>query len=289
MLRIIKKTVVLGARKPLQFSVNVAGGCRKLVGMGVIIPAINNQFASATITPSARQAEQVNERIDQRVLPPGVHPVLGASYSLFDGTNNYSLESADGINLFLNEKEINSPERIFCVCRTLSNPPFTRTYFYLEDDLSFDTTRKGVFNGSTQDYSEVNPFSLLLKKSDIFTFNKDTKSFVISRVLPIFAQFNGISVRMQVNNLRDNPLNDIYNQKIAMPFRSSAVTTEEAQVDMRKAFVCNLYEQSPLIKLNYDIVNHTKIDFIVDINTGNIINEDYLGEKCDLKVYLRYE
>ena len=95
--------------------------------------------------------------------------------------------------------------------------------------------------------------------------------------------------------------------KITMPFKPVATTTEEAQREMRKAlFLCPDEEydtedyldglsenesewQYRLVPMNYDVRNHNKIDFIVDVNEGNTINDDYIGEQCDLKVYLRYE
>jgi hypothetical protein len=58
---------------------------------------------------------------------------------------------------------------------------------------------------------------------------------------------------------------------------------------MKKALYFNLFEQNRLIQMNYDVRNHNKLDFIVDLSEGNRINSDYIGEECDLKVYLRYE
>ena len=292
MLRIVKKEAVLGAEKPLVFSDSVAGGCTRLTGVGIFIPAIENQFASSFIVPSSNQSIMVNPMIMERLFVRADLPNVGQrEIHLTDGTSehNYALTKVSENSYKLTNKEIINESRTYYLTET--NPSvqsFTNQYYGKDSDYSFDGIKRDTLV-QTDNPSAVAKFAITLKKSDTLTFDLESGLLVISRTLPIFSEFNGISVRMQINNLMDNPLCDIYNPKITLPFTMNPTTTEEAMRGMKKALFFNVFEDKRLIPIDYTIKKHTKLDFIIDLSAGNIINEDYRGEKCDLKVYLRYE
>ena len=290
MLRIVKKTAVLGARKPLIFSENIAGGCKRLVGVGVFIPAIENQFASDSIATSAQQSMVVN--------PVGMFRVsmfassITTTVKITDGSITRTLSKSGYSSKYtLTGTEINTGSRSMYIKVTTQDLMFgtnTTTYYSASDDFSYTGTKSGTLV-QTNEIANVTPFMITLKRSDTLTFDIITGTIEISRDLPIFSEFNGITVKMQINNLQDNPLCFIFNPKITMPFTPVATTTEQSMAQMKKALFFNVFEQNRLIQMNYDIHRHTKLDFIVDINSGNSINSDYIGESCDLKVYLKYE
>lgn len=296
MLRIEKRILTLGSRKPLVFSTNIAGGVKRLTGVGVFVPAIENQFASADITPSSSQSVVVN--------PVGGRIPLVARYELLGGTDIYLCAAAPGTqNKMLKRNgnkytisDMDIPEgsgRVFYLkavtSGTLIGQQEFTTYYSADVDLSFaGTKQKDLVQSDTE---PTDKFGLVLKRSDTLTvvLSSNGATMEISRSLPIFSQFNGISVKMMINNRQDNPLAMVFQPKITMPFTPMATTTAEAQREMKKALYFNLFDQKRLIEMNYDVRNHNKIDFIVDVSEGNTINEDYIGEQCDLKVYLRYE
>lgn len=300
MWRIVKKEAVLGARKPLMFSDSVAGGYSKLTGVGVFIPAIENQYASDHIVPSSRQSAILNAMIGYYRISysfGGGGQVLGhKQVHLTDGTsaNTFLLNNGADENSFtLTGKEINSNgQRTFYLYLDWSSTPpqdFQPLYYGKDQSYAFDTASGLKKDTLTATTTAGELFAITLKKSDTLNFNIESGVLEISRTLPIFSVFNGISVRMQINNLQDNPICDIYQPKITMPFTINPTTTEEAMRGMKKALFFNVFEDSRLIQMNYDIKKHTKLDFIIDLNAGNTINHDYIGESCDLKVYLRYE
>lgn len=295
-LRIVKKTVTLGSPKPLVFNTNIAGGVKRLTGVGVFIPAIENQFASADITPSSSQSATVNPvggKVFARIAAPlgGTDVYLCASA----GTQNKKLTRNGNGKYTISGLEITEESgRVFYLKAITSGTlvggqEVTRYYSAADTDLSFNGTKKADFVES--DDEPADKFGLVLKRSDTLTvvLSNDGATVEISRSLPIFSEFNGISVKMMINNRQDNPLAMVFQPKITMPFTPVATTTAEAQREMKKALYFNLFEQNRLIQMNYDVRNHNKIDFIVDVNEGNTINDDYIGEQCDLKVYLRYE
>lgn len=290
MYRIVKKEAILGSRKPLVFSDSTAGGYRRLTGVGVFVPAIENQFASDTIVPSSSQTLVVNPIIKPAIKLFSIAGLGEREFHLTDGTNehNYLLTKVAANTYSLSGKEIASNSRTYYITDT--NPSvqdYENKYYGKDADYAFDGTKRDTLTVSTSSASAK--FKITLKKSDTLIFYSESGSFVISRTLPVFKSFNGISVRMQINNLQDNPLCDICNPKIIMNFKPNPQTTQEAMVAMKKAMYMDMFDESRLVPMNYDIKKHTKLDFIIDLNAGNEINSDYLGERCDLKVYLRYE
>lgn len=296
MLRIEKRILTLGSRKPLVFSTNIAGGVKRLTGVGVFIPAIENQFASADIATSSSQSATVNP-VGGRTFV--IRPMIVGRTEIYlcasagtqdkkltrNGNGKYTisgLEIAEGSGRVFYLKAITSGTLV-------GGQEVTRYYSAADTDLSFNGTKKADFVES--DEEPTDKFGLVLKQSDTITvvLTNDGATVEISRSLPIFSQFNGISVKMMINNRQDNPLAMVFQPKITMPFTPVATTTAEAQREMKKALYFNLFDQKRLIEMNYDVRNHNKIDFIVDVSDGNTINEDYIGEQCDLKVYLRYE
>ena len=294
MLRIEKRILTLGSRKPLVFSTNIAGGVKRLTGVGVFIPAIENQFASADIATSSSQSATVNP-VGGRTFV--IRPMIVGRTEIYlcasAGTQDKKL-TRDGNKYTISGMDI--PEgsgRVFYLkavtSGTLIGQQEFTTYYSADVDLSFaGTKQKDLVQSDTE---PTDKFGLVLKRSDTLTvvLSSNGATMEISRSLPIFSQFNGISVKMMINNRQDNPLAMVFQPKITMPFTPVATTTAEAQREMKKALYFNLFDQKRLIEMNYDVRNHNKIDFIVDVSDGNTINEDYIGEQCDLKVYLRYE
>ena len=312
--RILNKTVTLGSPKPLQFSTNIAGGVKRLTGVGVFIPATENQFASADITPSSSQSTQVNPVGGKQMIIRVLAPLGGTNVYLCTSAGQEKKLTGNGNSKYtISGLEIaESSGSIFYLKAVTSGTlvggqEVTRYYSAADTDLSFNGTKKADLVQSNDEPADK--FGLLLKRSDTLTvvLTNDGATVEISRSLPIFSEFNGISVKMMINNRQDNPLAMTIQTKITMPFKPVATTTEEAQREMRKAlFLCPDEEydtedyldglsenesewQYRLVPMNYDVRNHNKIDFIVDVNEGNTINDDYIGEQCDLKVYLRYE
>ena len=291
MLRIVKKKVVLGAKKPLVFSENVAGGVRRLTGVGVFIPAIENQFASAEIATSAQQAVVVNPAVGKNRFVRLAPLIGGIEVYLMSGSSIVSKLTNIGSGKYsLSKVEVNDTTGTHYLKSVVSGIQDSPTTYYSADvDLSFSGTKSS--NLVISDTEPSDKFRLVLKKSDTLTFilSSSSASVELSRDLPIFSEFNGISVKMMINNRQDNPLATTFQPKIVMPFTPVASTTEETIREMKKALYFNLFEQNRLIQMNYDVRNHNKLDFIVDLSEGNRINSDYIGEECDLKVYLRYE
>ena len=147
--RILNKTVTLGSPKPLQFSTNIAGGVKMLTGVGVFIPATENQFASADITPSSSQSTQVNPVGGKQMIIRVLAPLGGTNVYLCTSAGQEKKLTGNGNSKYtISGLEIaESSGSIFYLKAVTSGTQDNVTRYYSAADtvLSFNGTKKADF------------------------------------------------------------------------------------------------------------------------------------------------